>query len=78
MLRVRVEAVLSLVFAVLAVLTLISPTWIESLSGLEPDAGTGESEWWIVLIFALGAIGAAVLAQRDHRRALRRGPEQAG
>jgi hypothetical protein len=78
MLRVRVEGVLALVFAVLAVVTLIWPTWIESLTGLEPDAGTGESEWWIVLVFGLGAVGAAALARSDHRRARRHRPEQAG
>jgi hypothetical protein len=77
MLRVRVEVVLALLCAVLAAATMIWPTWIESLTGLEPDAGTGETEWWIVLVFAVGAIAAAVLARRDHRRALRDRPQQA-
>ena len=78
MLRVRVEVVLSLLCAVLAAVTMIWPTWIESLTGLEPDAGTGEAEWWIVLVFAVGAVGAGALARRDYRQAVRNRPEQAG
>ncbi len=70
--RVRLEAVLASVFAVLTIVTLIWPTWIESLSGLEPDGGNGESEWWIVAVFAALTVVAAALAGRDYRALARR------
>ena len=67
MTRVRVEAVLALIFAVLAVVTAIWPTWIEALFEQSPDAGSGAFEWAIVAMFGLLAIIAAVLARRDFR-----------
>lgn len=67
MLRARLELVLAVLFAVAAGATLIWPTWIEGLTGLEPDNGTGESEWWLVVLLGVVAVIAAVLARRDFR-----------
>jgi hypothetical protein len=39
--RLRIEVVLAVISAVLCVLTLVFPEWIEELTGLEPDAGSG-------------------------------------
>jgi hypothetical protein len=72
MLRVRTEAVLAVLLGVATIVTALWPTWIEALSGLEPDGGSGESEWWIVVVLALGTVGAAVITARD-MRAHRRG-----
>ena len=67
--RARVELVLAVMSAVLALVTAVWPTWIESLFGVSPDGGSGETEWWLVL--AVVAAVATVLAQRD-LQALRR------
>jgi hypothetical protein len=66
--RLRVEVVLAGLSTVLCVLTLVLPEWIEALTGLEPDAGSGELEWVVAGIFLVGAVVAAVLARRDYRR----------
>jgi LPXTG-motif cell wall-anchored protein len=66
----RIQLVLAGVFGAAALATLLWPTWIENLTGLEPDAGTGETEWWLVAILGLAAIISAALALRD-RRAIR-------
>jgi hypothetical protein len=64
---VRVETILAATFAVLAVVTAVWPTWIESITGLEPDAGSGSLEWAIVAVFAAAALGAAIVARHDYR-----------
>jgi hypothetical protein len=51
-----------------AALTLVFPQWIEELTGLEPDAGSGALEWIIAGVFLVSAVVSAVLARRDHRR----------
>ena len=71
MIRARLELALSALFAALTVATLIWPTWIESLTGLEPDRGTGETEWWIVVLLGLVTIALGALAARDFRAATR-------
>jgi hypothetical protein len=60
--------VLAVISAVLCVLTLVFPDWIEELTGLEPDAGSGALEWIIAGIFLAAAIVSATLARRDYRR----------
>ena len=69
MLRARVEAGLAILATILAVVTLVWPTWIESVSGLEPDGGTGEAEWWLAFVFAALAAALTLLARRDYRLA---------
>jgi hypothetical protein len=62
--RVSIEVVLAVISAALCVLTLVFPEWIEELTGLEPDAGSGALEWLVAGVFLV----AAVLARRDYRR----------
>jgi hypothetical protein len=50
--------------------TAIHPDWIESLTGLDPDYGSGSAEWAVTLILALAAVALAVGA-RFTRSALR-------
>lgn len=69
MLRARIEAVLALACGILALITLIWPTWIEEMTGLDPDAGSGETEWGFVAVLGAFAVVAALLARRDYRRA---------
>jgi len=67
MLKARIETSLALIAGVLAAVTLIWPTWIETLFGVEPDAGNGEAEWSIVVVLALVAVASGLLARRDYR-----------
>ena len=60
--RARIEAAPTVFTAVLSVVTFIWPTRIESLSGLELDGGTGESEWWLAALFAAAAMVLALLS----------------
>ena len=65
--RWRVEAVLAVLAAALGVLTVVVPTWIEVVTGLDPDAGSGALEVLIAVgFFALA--GTAAWAARGHRR----------
>lgn len=66
--RLTLEAACGLVSLALCLLTLINREWIEALTGLEPDAGSGALEWGIVLGFAVAAIACGALAVRDRRR----------
>lgn len=66
--RIRIEAGLAAVCAVAAVATAVWPQWIEELTGLEPDGGSGELEWLVVAVLAVAALLLAVLARRDHLR----------
>ena len=68
--RVRIEALLAAIFLLLAVLTAIFPTWVESLLGISPDSGSGELEW-----LATAAVGtAAVVLGLDAFRLNRKMP----
>jgi preprotein translocase subunit SecG len=66
--RLRIEVVLAVISAALCVLTLVFPEWIEELTGLEPDAGSGALEWIIAGVFLVAALVFSVLARRDYRR----------
>ena len=69
MVRPRLEAALCALFSVLTVMTAIWPTWIEEITGLEPDGGSGGTEWGFVLVLGVLAIGFGLLARRHHRLA---------
>lgn len=66
--RTRIEAALTDVGVALFVLTLAFPEWIEVLTGLEPDAGSGSLELALAGAFLLLAILSGLLARRDRRR----------
>jgi hypothetical protein len=66
--RTLADATLAIVAAALAVITAINAEWIEWLTGLDPDGGSGTLEWAIVGVFALGAVVAGAQARRDLRR----------
>jgi uncharacterized membrane protein len=65
--RLRIEVVLALISAALCVLTLVFPKWIEALTGLEPDAGSGALEWIVAGVLFVATVVSAVLARRDFR-----------
>ncbi len=68
MAKAYLQAALGGVAAVLAVATAVWPRWVESVSGLSPDAGSGEAEWWLVALFAAPALGLLLLARRSFGR----------
>ena len=66
--RAWLETFLAALAAGLAVLTLISHEWIEVLTGMDPDEGSGSLEWLIVVICGVLAVLCSVLARRSWRR----------
>ena len=67
MIRARLELLLAGVFGLAAIATIIWPTWIENLTGADPDQGSGEAEWWLVILLGSAAVVAALLARRGLR-----------
>jgi len=66
--RVRVEAALSALFGLLALLAALWPDWIEGLTGADPDRGNGSVEWSIVAGLAVASVLAALRSYRDWHR----------
>jgi hypothetical protein len=73
--RVMVESLLAALSAAALVLTFLWPQWIEGLFGLEPDGGSGETEWGLAIVLAVATIvfiaraGQAWRFQRQQRAA---------
>jgi hypothetical protein len=66
--RLWVELALAVISALLTVLTVAWPDWIEGLFGVNPDAGSGSSEWGITLAFFVATVALAALTGRTWRR----------
>ncbi len=64
-LRMRVEVVLAIVFALCAVATIVNPQWIEHLLEFDPDNGGGDAEWLISAAFGMASLVTSLLAGRD-------------
>ena len=64
MVRMIVEFALAGIFAVLAIVTVVMPQWIEALFGIDPDRGSGALEWVIVASFGALALIAVALGTR--------------
>ncbi len=71
MLKARLELGLATITGVLTVVTFFWPTWLESLTGLQPDEGRGETEWGLVLLLAAITLVMALLSRRDYARVRR-------
>ena len=68
-LRFRVYAIFAIAFAIMTVLTMVWPDWIEALTGFNPDHGNGSAEEFITAVFAGAAVLAGGLAGMDWRHA---------
>ena len=66
--RFWIEAVLAVIGAVLAVLTLVARDWFERLFESSADNGSGEFEWLVSVGFLVAAAVMGVLARREWRR----------
>ena len=65
--RFWIESVLAAASALLAVLTAVWHDWIELISGVDPDHGSGGLEWLIVALAVATAVGFAALARAEWR-----------
>jgi heme/copper-type cytochrome/quinol oxidase subunit 3 len=66
--RIRIQLVLTAVFAVLTVLAALVPAWIELTTGLDPDHGNGDLEWLLAVGFGAVAVVFGVLAWLTRRQ----------
>jgi len=67
--RLRIESGFASVSAILFVLTLVNDEWIEAVFGVEPDAGSGVSEWALTLGFLGATVVLGLMARANARRA---------
>ncbi len=67
--RARAEFCLSVLACVLAFVTVMWPTWVETVTGVDPDAGGGGAEWVVVGMCVCLAAVAAVDSRRRYRLA---------
>jgi hypothetical protein len=63
------ESALALVSLAALVITLISKSWIETVTGLDPDGGSGAAEWAVVVALTAVTISTVVLARVELKRA---------
>jgi hypothetical protein len=66
--RFGLEVVGAVSASALAILTLISRNWIEVLTGIGPDHGSGALEWSVVFALLATSMGLTFSAQRQWRR----------
>jgi hypothetical protein len=59
---VLAERALAAIFGLFFIATLLAPDWIELLTDVDPDAGSGALEWGITFVFLLCAVGSAAAA----------------
>jgi hypothetical protein len=63
------ESALALVSLAALLVTLISKSWIETLTGLDPDGGSGAAEWAIAVALTAVTISAVGMARVELKRA---------
>lgn len=66
-----IDAALAGAALVLGLVTVLVPDWFERVLGASPDGGDGSAERWFALAWIALAVALALLARRDHRRAVR-------
>lgn len=73
-LRIWIEAALTVISAVMVVLTVAAPNWIEQIFDSSPDHGSGETEWLLTAAALVAALVFASITALEWRR-LRTGPD---
>jgi hypothetical protein len=66
--RLNIETALTALSLPLPVLTVLSPSWIETVFGINPDNGDGRAEWLIVGGLLAMSIITSSLVWRDYSR----------
>ena len=66
--RLIIETALAALSLPLPVLTVLSPSWIETVFGMSPDAGDGRAEWLIAVGLLAMSLITSSLAWRGHSR----------
>ena len=66
--RFWVETALAAATGLLAVITLLSKDWIETVFGIDPDEGSGALEWALVLTLLAVTVILGVVARQEWRR----------
>ncbi|WP_316527761.1 ABC transporter permease [Kitasatospora brasiliensis] len=66
--RFWLETALGGLSGLLFLLTLLWPQWMETLLGLDPDAGSGTVEWLVVALAAAVTAACALGARFEWRR----------
>ena len=68
-LRRNLDSFLACLALIGLVVTLAWPDWIEELTGLDPDGGSGAAEWVVVAVLAVPALVLGARALRVLRAA---------
>ncbi|HVQ18843.1 MAG TPA: hypothetical protein VMT27_07385, partial [Actinomycetes bacterium] len=66
--RVKILLACTAIFALLAVAALVVPMWIEEVTGLSPDGGSGEAEALLAIPFGVASLVLGVLTWRSQRQ----------
>jgi hypothetical protein len=64
----RIQLALAAIFALLTVLAVAVPMWIEEVSGLSPDSGSGDAELWLAVPFGVACLVFGGLTWHSRRR----------
>jgi hypothetical protein len=67
-LRARWQLILAVTFFALTVLAIVVPMWIEEVTGLSPDGGSGETELLLAVPLGLASIVLGILTHRTRRK----------
>ncbi len=65
--RFWIETVLAGLTGTLAAVTVVWHDWVEIVSGVNPDHGSGSLEWLCVAVLAAAAVSFAFLARAEWR-----------
>ncbi|MDN5795368.1 MAG: hypothetical protein L0H79_06400 [Intrasporangium sp.] len=69
--RYRWQVALAVVCVILTVAAALVPTWIEEVTELDPDAGSGELEWLLAVIPGVLSLAIGALAYRSRQQLVR-------
>lgn len=68
--QARLQLIFSVIFLILTIAAVVFPVWIEEVSGLSPDGGSGEAEMLLAIPFGLVSIVLGIMTFRSRRRAV--------